>query len=479
MGAFVAIAADCSSVLASANKKRKPNLVFVFPDEMRGTAMGFLGKEPVLTPNLDALAKESLVLSEAVSNYPVCVPYRTILMTGKYPISNGVHCNCFADGRDLPDHHVWWTDLLKQDGYALSYFGKWHITLPIKEYQGRKLNSGQQVWLPPEKRHGLDTWHIHANNNHMNNTYVFSDKMPWDARQIKQWTPEYETDRALEYLKNEGNEFRQPDQPFAMVISWNPPHTPYGQVPEKYVEQYKDFDSLKYSDTLKNLPPAGTKRGDSFRRNIKKYYAAITGCDDQLGRILKCLKEQNLDEDTILVFTSDHGETMGALHDHWDHKNTPWEESMRIPFIIRWPGRIKARTDDLLLSVGDVYPTLMELMNVEQQVPERLEGDSYAKLFLGGKQKRPTSQLYMFIEERNGNPLYGRRGVRTHRYTLSIERTVKEEIKWVLYDNQTDPFQLENISEANPGIIKKLIEDELKPWLAKTKDPFEIPSLEV
>lgn len=175
------------------------------------------------------------------------------------------------------------------------------------------------------------------------------------------------------------------------------------------------------------------------------------------------------------MFTSDHGETMGALHDHWDHKNTPWEESMRIPFIIRWSGRIKPRQDDLLLSVGDMYPTLMELMGVGQELPAGLEGDSYAKLFLGGRQKRPTSQLYMFIEERTGNPLYGRRGVRTHRYTLSVERTLKEEVARVLYDNLADPFQLKNIAKENPAIVEKLVENELKPWLAKTKDPFVMP----
>ncbi len=458
------------------NESERPNLIFIYPDEMRGSAMGFLGEEPVLTPNLDAFAKESMVLPETCSNYPVCVPFRTILMTGKYSVSNGVKVNCFCDGVDLPNHHVWWTDLLGADGYSVGYLGKWHISMPTKEYDGRKLEGAARNWLPPEKRHGIDFWQIHTSNNHMHNTYVFSDREPEGAEAFKQWTVEYETDRALEYLKNDDGKYRDSAKPFALTISFNPPHTPYDTVPKKYLELY-DEDPEFYCKEIGNVPPAGTKEGDYYRKNIRQYYAAISGIDDNFGRIMSCLKERGLEENTIVVFTSDHGDLMGR-HICWDHKNMPWEESMRIPMMVRWPKKITPGTDDLLFSTADYYPTLMELMGLKDALPEGLEGTSYAPLLLNRSQPKPTSQLYMHIKEPEGDAAWGRRGVRNHRYTLSIQKMPDTPIDCWLFDRTTDPWQTKNVAAESFDVVKALVENELKPWLKKTKDPFVIPDTE-
>ena len=144
---------------------------------------------------------------------------------------------------------------------------------------------------------------------------------------------------------------------------------------------------------------------------------------------------------------------------------------MRIPFLIRWPGKIPVRRDNLLFSVPDVYPTLLGLMGFGRDVPGAVEGTDYSQLFRTGKGRRPTSQLYLkgeFVALDKGS-----RGVRTHRYTLRIQKQKDGTEQRFLYDNQADPWQLKNIATAKPNLMKQLIEKELKPWLEKTKDPWK------
>ena len=472
----------CTTTSKTPKSKKAPNLLFIYPDEMRGSAMGFLNEEPVKTPVLDKLASESLVLPQAVSNYPVCVPFRTTMMSGKYPFKNGVKVNCFTDKKEMDDSMVWWTDCLKQRNYDIGYLGKWHISMPIKSYEGRKLTYNEGVWLSPEKRHGIGWWHIHTNNNHQHNTYVHYDKKPWETEKRDQWTVEYETDLALEYLKNDDNKYRDSNKPFSLIISYNPPHTPYNNVPKKYKDIYKTDDIETFCKDFPNIPPKNERWGKFYRNSIQGYYGAISGVDENVGRILKCLKEQGLEDNTIVIFTSDHGTCIGR-HNKIT-KNVAYEESMRIPFIIKWPEMIKPRHDNLLISTADIYPTILELMGYKKDTPTDIDGTSYAPLFLGAKQKRPTSQIYMHIKEPEGNTKWGRRGVRTQTHTLFIEKwpakngETKNHVECYLFDRSKDPYQLDNLTKKQPEMVAKLIETELKPWMKDINDPFIVPPME-
>ena len=205
------------------------------------------------------------------------------------------------------------------------------------------------------------------------------------------------------------------------------------------------------------------------RTHTRNYYAMMTGVDDQFGRIMKALKDAQLKQDTIVVFTSDHGNCIGS-HNQIS-KNNHYEESMRIPFMIRWPGKIPVRQDDLLISVPDVYPTLLGLMGLGQDVPAAVEGTDHSQLFRTGKGWRPTSQLYLKAEF--VAPDKGSRGVRTHRYTLRIQKQKDSTEQRFLYDNQDDPWQLKNIAATRPDLVKQLVEKELQPWLKKTNDPWK------
>ena len=289
---------------------------------------------------------------------------------------------------------------------------------------------------------------------------------------IDQWSPEHEADMAIRYIRNEGGQYRDPAKPFALVVSNNPPHMPYGLVPEKYRELYgeKTPEDLIVRANV-NLKE-NTQGARLARRQIKNYFAMISGVDDQFGRILGALKEAGLEEDTIVVFTSDHGNCLGC-HEQVS-KNVHYEESMRVPFLIRWPGRIAPRRDDLLLSTPDLYPTLLDLMGFAGDIPATVQGSSRASILLKGRGERPASQLYLWVPY--GMPSLGRRGVRTHRYTLMISKPDNkpdnQSVETVLHDNQSDPFQLENIAKERPEVVRELVGKELHPWLEKTGDPW-------
>ncbi|MCP5120747.1 MAG: sulfatase-like hydrolase/transferase, partial [bacterium] len=277
---------------------------------------------------------------------------------------------------------------------------------------------------------------------------------------VDQWGPEHEADKAAEFIGGA-------ETPFGLVVSMNPPHTPYSAVPERYVEQYGDVP-LDELCRRPNIPPAGTKWGDHYRQWIRHYYGMITGVDEQFGRILDALEEKGAARDTVVVFTSDHGNHLG-IH-NWNTKNVHYEESMRIPLLIRYPARVKARHDDLLFSVPDIYPTLLDLMGFAGDIPAEVEGVSHARLILTGDGPRPTSQPYLYVAR--GNPAGGRRGVRTHRYTLEITRGDDGSETTILHDNVADPYQLDNIAGDKPEVVRRLVDDELKPWIERMRDPW-------
>ena len=474
MGGVLATASWGRPAMAELPRK-KPNVLLVFPDQMRGSAMGFLKEEPVLTPTLDRLAAQSLVLPQCASNYPVCSPYRAMLMTGRYPHANGVLENCTsaaaAYGYELRAADRCWSDVLKDQGYSLGYIGKWHLDAPHKPYvksYNNKEGFAWNEWTPPARRHGFDFWYAYGTfDQHLNPMYWSTNASRDEAVRVNQWGPEHEADLAVRYLKNDGGRFRDPDKPFALVVAMNPPHMPYNQVPGKYVDLYGN-KTVKDLNARADAAPESTQAGWRAIGQIKNYFAMITGVDEQFGRILKALDETGLCDDTIVVFTSDHGNCLGC---HGEiSKNVAWEESMRVPFLIRWPGRIPPRQDPLLLSTPDICPTLLDLMGFAGAIPREVQGCSHAKVFQGGDGPRPTSQLYIWVPM--GDPAGGRRGVRTDRHTLVLTKAKDGSIRQELYDRSTDPYQLKNLASEQPDVVKRLIDTELTPWLRKTGDPW-------
>lgn len=468
-----------------ANAER-PNLLIVLTDQMRMHAMGFWNTpgfelngvaDPVLTPRLDRLADESLVLRQAVSTHPVCSPYRGSFMTGQYSFRNRVHWNCTSRtapfGCELQENARCWSDILSEKGYSLGYIGKWHLDAPREPYVDTYNNKGKLAWnewCPPSRRHGFDFWYSYGTfDRHLTPMYWPTHAGRDDFVRIEQWGPEHEADLAIRYIRNDGGDFRRSDRPFALVVSMNPPHTPYDQVPRRYVERYegKTWRELLNRPNVDTASDSEVVRG--AKAQIKNYLAMVTGVDEQLGRILDCLDRQGLADDTVVVFTSDHGNCVGSHG--YATKNVPVEESFRIPFLARRPGRIPVRVDDLLFGAADVMPTLLGLLGFGEDVPAVVEGTDFSPLFLGGDMERPSAALYLNPTPQ-GRPEYGERGVRTDRFTLVVTRRPDELEACVLYDNVDDPYQLRNTASEQPELVRDLREGELTPILRRIDDPW-------
>ena len=455
---------------------KPPNLLIVFPDEMRAQAQGFMKADPVLTPRLDRFSRESRVLTQAVANYPLCTPSRGMLMTGQYPIHNGMTGNCHDYGAlvgiDLSTHARCWSDVLKTQGYALGYVGKWHLDAPKEPYvtsynnpaNGTKWND----WTPPERRHGFEFWYAYgAYNMHMAPMYWTNASDRDHPIHPAQWGPEHEADVAIRYLRNEGGKLRDPAKPFALVVSMGPPHSPYDQTPQKYLDLYAGQSSRDLHRRA-NVDWNKQYQHGYGPEAIKSYFAMVSGVDEQFGRILDALDESGLRDNTLVVFFSDHGACLGAHGE--PTKNNPFEESMRIPMMFRLPGRVSTGHDNLLMSMPDVYPTVLGLLGLADKTPATVEGTDWSQRFMTGKGQGASSQLYLSVPYGGGS--FGKRGVRTESHTLVIQRNDKQPLRYTLFDNVADPLQLRDIAADQPALVKDLVKRELLPWLEATGDSW-------
>ena len=455
----------------------RPNLVFIFPDQFRQQAIGCMGQDPVVTPNLDRLASEGVVFTHAVSNFPICSPYRAMLLTGQYPFSNGVYGNCYSKtaplGIELQADARCFSDLLREAGYNLGYIGKWHLDAPMEEQipftEGWRGEPGRgtlwDAYTPPgPRRHGFDFWHSYGCCDwHLTPHYWEGSAAVHERIDVEGWSVRHETDVAVDYITNSGGRLRDPERPFALFVAFNPPHTPFDQVPPQYLEHYADASPQE----LLNRPNfCGEGNGALALQHVRNYFAAVTGIDQQIGRILRALDQGGLREDTIVVFTADHGEMMGS-HGLM-HKGVWYDEALLVPFVIRWPGAIEPGRDDLLLSVPDVMPSLLGLMGEGARIPADVEGHDYSGAFRGQCVDRPHSALYLSVFP--AHPESGSRGLRTHRYTFVLGRGDRmDQVR--LYDNRSDPYQMRNVADARPQIVDQL-RDELTAWLTRTGDPW-------
>ena len=471
---------SCAASSSTSSKKnppaKQPNVLIIIADQWRGQAIGFLGKEKVQTPFLDSFSKQCLVLTQMVSNYPVCSPARAMLMTGKYPFNNHVYSNVNSSsapfGIELPQNIVCWSDILKANNYSNGYIGKWHLDSPHEPYIPTSNNIGRVAWnewTPPEKRHGFDYWYAYG-------TYDEHDKpMYWDTHAsrdsfhyVNEWGPEHEADKALAFFNNEKN-VRDASKPFSLVVSMNPPHSEYKTVPKKYYDRYKNVP-LESLLTDADIPPAGTEMGNFYRSNIKYYYANITGVDEQIGRIIDGLKKQGKLDNTIVIITADHGNCLGK-HDEVS-KNNFYDESLIIPFIVYWKGKIMPGIDKKYLAgIVDFSPTLLELIGYKKLIPKDVEGKSFASFLLNRTGPMPTEQFILGnIVSNNVDGNTGFRGIRTAQYTLAYQRKGKK-LDGFLFDLKNDPFQMTNLFNKDDSRVIKMKETLVK-CLKETNDPF-------
>jgi uncharacterized sulfatase len=270
-------------------------------------------------------------------------------------------------------------------------------------------------------------------------------------------------------------------------MSWNPPHNPY-VAPEKYMTLYAG----------RELPDRPNVEPDElYRKRFRSYLAAVSSCDDHFGRLMTFLEKEGLSENTIVVFTSDHGEMMGS---HGRYAKSIWyEESIGIPFIIRWKGNINPGIENMPFACYHFMPTLLGLMGI--QIPKTVEGTDYSERIKGGPQDKASSAMIASygnpakllavgqepsIWARQADSLHksgvdwktvGYRGLRTERYTYVVDRGGKGSyLNRYLYDNQEDPYQLAPVraTHVNENEIMQRLDGELQEWLDRMNDPFSL-----
>ena len=413
--------------------------------------MGYMGNKDVRTPNLDKLASEGIVFRTAVSGSPVCSPYRASLLTGQYPLTHGI----FYNDKPLNTSAPTIAEVFKASGYATGYIGKWHINGHDKNTSSV---TGRRSPVPKSRRRGFDFWKVCECTHDYNNSIYFNEddeRHLWDGYDAIAQTRE-----AQEYIKTHSGK-----KPFILFLSWGPPHDPYHTAPKEYEEIYKDYKKLSVRP---NVPDS---LNEVTQKKMAGYYAHIAALDDCMGDLIQTIKESGIEGETILVFTSDHGE---MLHSHgMTKKQKPWDESILVPFILRYPalhGK-NGSTFTMPINTPDLMPTLLGLCDLD--IPETVEGEDFSKNIRENKDDTGRAALIQLPvpfhqwNYRIGGKEY--RGIRTSRYTYV--RDIQG--PWLLYDNLNDPYQKENlVNKPEQSDLQRQLENILTEKLAERNDQF-------
>lgn len=421
--------------------KTRPSVVFLFADQWRAQAVGYAGDPNAKTPHLDRLAAESVVLTTAVSTCPVCSPYRATLMTGRYPVNNGVFLNDVCLSRDA----VSLAQAFAGAGYKTAYIGKWHLD-----------GHGRSSFIPRERRQGFEFWRVCECTHNYNHSLFYGDI---DERQYwKGYDAKAQTAEAQAYIKAHKNE------PFLLVLSWGPPHNPYDTAPERFRRMFRP----EHIKLRPNVPPEAQ---DAARRDLAGYYAHCAALDECVGAVVQALKDSGIADNTILVFTSDHGDMLGSHAQI--RKQRPWDESILVPFVVSWP-KVLGRSGRQLaapFNSPDIMPTLLGLAGIA--IPATVDGEDRSAWLLGKQPDVDRAALISCVapfgewtREKGGREY---RGIRTIRYTYVCSL----EGPWLLYDNEEDPYQQRNlVGQPEHESLEAKLEAWMRAELSRYKDGF-------
>jgi arylsulfatase A-like enzyme len=412
----------------SAASSTYPNIVYLFSDQHRNCSWPGGGTAQVQTPNLESLATQGVTLTNCISNYPLCSPHRATLLTGRLPQAHSIHMNIQPRHDPLPITEPSIGRALRDAGYTMGYVGKWHL------YPG----AGTGTLVPPgDHRHGFDDyWRACHNYRDRYDTRTFDD----DGLEVllPDYAPKCQMDMVMGFIEEHAS------GPFCIYLSWHPPHPPFTQAPPRFEDLYP-VDQLQIRP---NVP--GDHVTPDLLEDQRGYYAHITALDEEIGRLMEKLDDLGIADNTIVAYSSDHGEMMGSFG--YRAKAKPWEESINVPFIIRWPAGIPAdRRVDTLFSTVDVTPTLLALAGVP--VPSQMQGLDLSHVLTGSPGPVPDSAFIMRYEPGNladDDGLGDWWGVRTLNYTYARMVIEGQVTPWVLYDNPNDPYQMNNLIN-DPG----------------------------
>jgi arylsulfatase A-like enzyme len=444
------------------NLKDRPNFIFIMSDDHAAQALSCYGSRINQTPNLDRLAQEGMLFENAFCTNAICAPSRAAILTGKMSHLNGVRDNTdrFDGAQDT------FPKLLRSTGYQTAMIGKWHLKSDPTGFDYWNVLPGQGAYHDPVlKEMGV-------------------------RKQHTGYTTDIITDLSLDWLRT-----RQKDQPFCLLLHHKAPHRNW-QPDEKHASMYEDVDIpepdtfnddwstrsraareqwMTISDHLdvpydtKIEPPPGLEGQElkqwKYQRYIKDYLRCVASIDDNTGRLLDYLGQSGLAENTVVIYTSDQGFFLGEHG--WYDKRFMYEESLRMPLLIRWPGHIQAgvRNGELVANL-DFAPTLLSLGGAT--VPEDIQGRSMESLLNGDIPEDWRDAVYYHYSEFPDWHMVKRHyGLRTKRYKLI--HFYWDIDAWELYDLKADPNELKNLT-GNPSYAPLMA--ELKEKLSTLREQY-------
>nr|WP_309099004.1 sulfatase [Fredinandcohnia onubensis] len=459
---------------------KQPNIVFIMSDDHAAHAMSCYGSKINTTPNLDRIAEEGMRFDNCFCTNSICAPSRATILTGLYNHENGV--KTLGDNFDSRQPTI--QRILGENGYQTALIGKWHL--------------GHGGHHDPAD---FDYWNIFPGQGDYHDPVMIE---MGEEKKVKGYATDLVTDISIDWMKN-----RDENRPFMLMCHHKAPHRPWDP-DEKHANLYEDVEipepetfhddysgkasaakeatmridrDLRVRD-VKAEPPEGLSQKELkswyYQRYIKDYLRCVASVDDNVGRILDYLDETGLTEDTIIVYTSDQGFFLG---DHgWYDKRFMYEESLRMPFIIRYPRAIKAGsvTKDFALNV-DFPETFLDYAGLE--IPSHMQGRSLRPVLEG---KRPedwqTSMYYRYWEHLSVEHKVGAHyGMRTHKYKLiyyygealgnadAIDEQRTPE--WELFNLEKDPYEMNNVyHDPNYAETIQLLKKELYRLKAEVRD---------
>ena len=429
----------------------RPNIVLLLSDDQGFWAMGCAGNSEILTPNIDRLAREGMRFENFFCASPVCSPARASLLTGCIPSQHGIHDWLRDDDErqaaiEYLAGQYSFTKALAEAGYDCALSGKWHMGASEKPQQGfshwfcHKSGGGPYYGAPLYRNGGL----------YRESRYV-TDVI---------------TDDALEYLDSRAG----CDQPFFLYVGYTAPHAPWlNNHPKEYTDLYRDcpFVSVPHLPRHPDSIYLTDEVAKDERANLIGYYAAVTAMDANIGRILQKLEDMGIAENTLVVFTSDNGFSCGH-HGFWGKGNATFplnlfEESVKVPFIVRHPGRIpKGTVCDALISAYDFLPTLLEYTAVPAADAQLRPGVSFAPA-LEGRTFTQQEEVVVLDEYGPNRMIRDRRYKYITRYPYGPNE---------LYDLQSDPGETTNLlKDAAWQQLGQEMKQRLEEWFARYVNP--------
>jgi len=495
----VSAAALGANLIGCGRKARKPNLLFIWTDEQRADTMSVYGNRKINAPSLNRLAAESVVFQNAYVSQPVCTPSRSTVMTGLWPHATA----CVENNIPLPEETPCFPEIVDDPDYRTGYFGKWHLGDEVFRQHGfdewvsiEDIYSG--FFRPGRDRSAKsDYWRFLGELGYEPDLENGKFSRGFAARlPLEHCKPKFLEIKACDFLR------RRRSEPFMLYINFLEPHMPfYGplddrhdpagiDLPENFDDPLEENEPLRYRLLRERYRRGGFEGKDldseaGWRRLIANYWGLVAQVDLSVGAILKTLEDLGLAGDTIVVYTSDHGDMMGSHR--LLAKTVMYEEAVRVPWLMRIPGLgRRQRIVSERVSHIDLVPSLLELMGLSPQV--RLPGSSLVPLIEGGE----PAEDHVFIE---WNPS-GLRNITPHSIssvsTEDVERVNSAYTRaaispggWKLCLSDRDKSQLFNLSE-DPGETTNLFDSgrhgdiisaltgRIHRWQERVKDIAEV-----